>query len=163
MNKIIDRLYLGNLKGASDINALRSAGITHVLTVASGIEPFFPKEFKYKVIQVTDTSQSSLIRHFPAAISFMREGIAKGGVLVHCYAGVSRSASCVIAYLMQEKDMKFQEAFAFASKKRPVIFPNMGFQRQLCEFEKLLHLKKSYSSPNRVDKVTAKFGGGIVG
>ena len=50
MNKIIDRLYLGNLKGASDINAMRSAGITHVLTVASGIEPFFPKEFKYKVI-----------------------------------------------------------------------------------------------------------------
>ena len=32
----------------------------------------------------------------------------------------------------------------------------MGFQRQLCEFEKLLSLKKSYSSPNRVDKVTAK-------
>ena len=31
----------------------------------------------------------------------------------------------------------------------------MGFQRQLCEFEKLLSLKKSYSSPNRVDKVTA--------
>ena len=38
----------------------------------------------------------------------------------------------------------------------------MGFQRQLCEFEKLLSLKKSYSSPNRVDKVTAAkiVGGG---
>ena len=80
----------------------------------------------------------------------------KGSVLVHCYAGVSRSASVVIAYLMQEKDMLFQEAFQFASKRRPVIFPNMGFQRQLCEFEKLLHLKKSYSSPNRVDKLTAQ-------
>ena len=32
----------------------------------------------------------------------------------------------------------------------------MGFQRQLVEFEKLLHLKKSYSSPNRVDKLTQK-------
>lgn len=31
----------------------------------------------------------------------------------------------------------------------------MGFQRQLCEFEKLLSLKKSYQSPNRVDKLTA--------
>ena len=129
MDKIIDRVYLGNLKGASDMNALKAVGITHILQVASGIKPFFPKDFKYKVISVTDTSQSSLIRHFPAAISFIKEGIAKGGVLVHCYAGVSRSASCVIAYLMQEKDMKFQEAFAFASKRRPVIFPNMGFQR----------------------------------
>ena len=129
MNKIIDRLYLGNLKGAGDLNSLKGAGITHILTVASGIDPFYPKDFKYKVIFVTDTSQSSLIRHFPAAISFIKEGMNKGGVFVHCYAGVSRSASCVIAYLMQEKDMKFQEAFAFASKKRPVIFPNMGFQR----------------------------------
>jgi protein-tyrosine phosphatase len=53
----------------------------------------------------------------------------RGAVLVHCYAGVSRSATCVIAYLMQEKHMGFEEAFSFASKKRPVIFPNMGFQR----------------------------------
>ena len=111
MDKIIDRLYLGNLKGASELNAHKAAGITHVLQVASGIKPFFPKDFKYKVISVTDTSNSSLIRHFPAAISFIREGLSKGGVLVHCYAGVSRSASCVIAYLMQEKDMRFQEAF----------------------------------------------------
>jgi dual specificity phosphatase 12 len=57
----------------------------------------------------------------------MKEGMSKGGVLVHCYAGVSRSATCVIAFLMQEKNMSFEEAFTFASKKRPVIFPNMGF------------------------------------
>lgn len=111
MDKIIDRLYLGNLKGASDYNALKAAGITHILSVAQQVKPFFPKDFKYKVISVSDTSQSSLIRHFPAAISFIKEAMSKGGVLVHCYAGVSRSASCVIAYLMQEKDMKFQEAF----------------------------------------------------
>ena len=37
----------------------------------------------------------------------------------------------------------------------------MGFQRQLCEFEKLLHLKKSYSSPNRVDKLTQKSVTGV--
>jgi dual specificity phosphatase 12 len=52
------------------------------------------------VISVADTSNSSLIRHFPAAISFIKEGIARGGVLVHCFAGVSRSSSCVIAFLM---------------------------------------------------------------
>ena len=107
MDKIAERLYLGNLKGASNYQALKSSGITHILQVAAGIEPFFPKDFKYKVILISDTSSSSLLRHFPAAISFIKEGMAKGGVLVHCYAGISRSASCVIAYLMQEKDMKF--------------------------------------------------------
>ena len=53
--------------------------------------------------------------------------MSKGGVLVHCHAGVSRSATCVIAYLMQERDLAFEDAFSFASKRRPVIFPNMGF------------------------------------
>ena len=62
--------------------------------------------------------------------------------MVHCHAGVSRSATCVIAYLMQERDMDFDQAFGFASKKRPVIFPNMGFQKQLREFEKLLVVKR---------------------
>jgi len=57
--------------------------------------------------------------------------------------------------------MKFQEAFAFASKRRPVIFPNMGFQRQLREFEQLLLLKKSYASPKRVEKSTQKLITGL--
>lgn len=53
---------------------------------------------------------------------------------------------------MHENNMGFEAAFAFASKRRPVIFPNMGFQRQLGEFEKLLHLHRSYSSSNRYIK-----------
>jgi len=147
MNKILDRLYLGNLQAASDYKSLKEAGITHILQVATGIKPFFTNDFTYKVINIADTQNSSLIRYFPAAISFIKEGISKGGVLVHCYAGVSRSASCVIAFLMQDRSMSFQEAFAFASKRRPVIFPNMGFQRQLLEFDRLLTVKKSFMTP----------------
>jgi len=127
MNKIADRLYLGNLQAASDMQALKQHNITHILTVAAGIKPLFPRDFTYKVINIADTSTSSLIRHFPAAISFIKEGISKGGVLVHCFAGVSRSSSCVIAFLMQDRGLTFQEAFSFASKKRPIIFPNIGF------------------------------------
>jgi len=66
---------------------------------------------KYKIITVLDNSTQSLIRHFPAAIAFIKDGLSNGGVLVHCFAGVSRSATCVIAYLMQEKEMSFEEAF----------------------------------------------------
>ena len=120
---------MGNIKSASDKQTLKKAGITHILQVAAGINPFFPNEFEYKVINVLDNSSQSLLRHFPAAIAFIKDGIRHGGVLVHCFAGVSRSATCVIAYLMQERNMSFDNAFSYASKKRPVIFPNMGFQR----------------------------------
>lgn len=56
MDKIVDRLYLGNLKGASDYSCLKNHNITYILQVASGIKPFFPKDFTYKVINITDTS-----------------------------------------------------------------------------------------------------------
>jgi protein-tyrosine phosphatase len=62
----------------------------------------FTKDFKYKVINVLDMPYVNLMKHFPSAIEYIKEGLQKGVVFVHCFAGVSRSASVVIAYLMSE-------------------------------------------------------------
>ncbi len=77
-------------------------------------------------------------RHFPVAIQYIKDAMSEGAVLVHCYAGISRSASCVIAFLMQECGLTFMEAMSFVRKKRSIVFPNFGFQRQLLDFERLL-------------------------
>ena len=70
----------------------------------------------------------NIMKFFPAALTFIKEAISGGGtVFVHCFAGISRSASCIIAYLMQEYDMAFYEAMSFTWKRRPIIFPNYGF------------------------------------
>ncbi len=127
MNKIQDRLWLGNIQAAQDYHALKQANITHILQVASDMKPFYPKDFIYKIIDVPDLGQTQLIRHFPAATAFIREGRASGGVLVHCHAGISRSSSVVIAFLMQDQQMTFSDAFEYTSSKRPIIFPNLGF------------------------------------
>lgn len=42
MNKIIDGLYLGNIDAANDNMTLKRSGVTHILTVAMGIEPVNP-------------------------------------------------------------------------------------------------------------------------
>jgi protein-tyrosine phosphatase len=68
----------------------------------------------------------------------------KGGkVLVHCFAGVSRSATIVIAYMMQEHGMNYHSAFKFVKSKRPFINPNEGFRTQLITFGKELADKKA--------------------
>lgn len=54
-----------------------------------------------------------------------------GGVLVHCQAGMSRSASIVAAYLMTEYDIDPMEAVAMIREKRPVIEPSATFWHQL--------------------------------
>jgi protein-tyrosine phosphatase len=59
-------------------------------------------------------------------------------VFVNCYAGVSRSASIVIAYLMYKKNMSFIQAFEYLKMKRPIISPNLSFRDQLSSLEKPL-------------------------
>lgn len=71
----------------------------------------------------------NLMKHFPAIIQFIKEGMKEGTVFVHCFAGVSRSSTSVISFLMAEHQMNFYEALSFVKRKRPIIFPNIGFQR----------------------------------
>jgi len=57
-------------------------------------------------------------------------------VLVHCLAGMSRSASIVIAYLLATTPMTAQEATEFVRSKRSIIQPNYAFAIQLEEYER---------------------------
>lgn len=58
-------------------------------------------------------------------------------MLVHCQAGISRSATIVIAYCMHKERLSFEAAMAVVSAARSKIWPNMGFKCQLEQFEKL--------------------------
>ena len=49
--------------------------------------------------------------------------------------GVSRSASMVIAYLMKENLWKLEVAFIHVKKLRSIVYPNLGFQKQLKKYE----------------------------
>ncbi|CAI2366802.1 unnamed protein product [Moneuplotes crassus] len=147
MDRITDRIFLGDINGVSNLHLLRKNKITHILTMAAGIRPLYRKEFKYKVVNIMDLPTQNILMYFDKAIEFINKAVAGGGrVLVHCFAGVSRSASTVIAYFMATRKMGFTEAFNYVKKKRPVIFPNYGFQRQLVEYEK--SLQKRYSAKN---------------
>ena len=61
--------------------------------------------------------------------------------IYNSFAGVSRSTSCVIAYLMKEKGFEFWNALNLVRSRRSIICPNMGFMRQLQEYEKTLPKK----------------------
>lgn len=61
--------------------------------------------------------------------------LSGGRVLVHCQAGISRSATICLAYLMHTQRVKLQEAFDFVKQRRKVISPNLAFMGQLLQFE----------------------------
>lgn len=61
-----------------------------------------------------------------------------GRVLIHCQAGVSRSSTIAIAYVMVKLSMTMLEAFHFVKSKRPIVAPNFNFMGQLLDFESTL-------------------------
>lgn len=130
-------LYLGSKDAAFNKKNLEKQGISAALTVCNEVTPKFDKKgFIHKVIPAKDTEHYQISTHFVEGINFIKENIEKTNVLVHCYAGMSRSTSIVIAYLIQEKKMDLKTATKYVRERRKVIAgPNAGFYKQLKAFE----------------------------
>lgn len=67
-------------------------------------------------------------------------------MLVHCHAGVSRSATVCIAYIMKNLDHDLRSAYDFVKARRPCVSPNLHFMGQLLEFEKRLGTRTTVDS-----------------
>ncbi|GAB6023428.1 phosphatase [Chamberlinius hualienensis] len=134
IDKIDSGLFIGSLTAASNVSTLKAHGITHVLTVDT--EPL-PDHIKEKsqcrtlYVQADDRPHVDLLSHFDEAIEFIKDGMKTGAVLIHCFFGVSRSATLAIAHIMKQTNLSVQEAVARVKEKRPVISPNPGFMAQL--------------------------------
>uniref|UniRef100_K3WQR5 Tyrosine specific protein phosphatases domain-containing protein n=1 Tax=Globisporangium ultimum (strain ATCC 200006 / CBS 805.95 / DAOM BR144) TaxID=431595 RepID=K3WQR5_GLOUD len=73
------------------------------------------------------------------ALDFIDSALLDGGcVLVHCFAGKSRSATLVLAYLIARKQMRLEAALALLQALRPQAQPNSGFLVELALWEQQL-------------------------
>lgn len=133
---ILNKVIIGSQDVAHDLDILTNNKVTHILNVATGIANVFEGWFTYKTKEAFDIPMYQIIDIFDECCEYIHSAVISGGcVLVHCNAGVSRSASIVIAYLMKHYGMSFDEAFKFVKSKRSFIRPNAGFVEQLKAYE----------------------------
>uniref|UniRef100_A0A8C6UKG9 protein-tyrosine-phosphatase n=1 Tax=Neogobius melanostomus TaxID=47308 RepID=A0A8C6UKG9_9GOBI len=139
---ILPFLYLGNERDAQDLDLLLRLNIGFVVNVTTHLPLYHQKAgLRYKRLPATDNSKQNLRQYFEEVFEFIGECffLSGQGVLVHCQAGVSRSATVVIAYLMKHTLMTMTDAYKYVRSRRPVVSPNLNFMGQLLEFERDLN------------------------
>ncbi|XP_029439687.1 dual specificity protein phosphatase 1 [Rhinatrema bivittatum] len=134
--EILPFLYLGSAYHASRKDMLDALGITALINVSANCPNHFEGHYQYKSIPVEDNHKADISSWFNEAIDFIDSMKNAGGrVFVHCQAGISRSATICLAYLMRTNRVRLDEAFEFVKQRRSIISPNFSFMGQLLQFE----------------------------
>ncbi|KAF6726532.1 Dual specificity protein phosphatase 5 [Oryzias melastigma] len=134
--EILPFLYLGSAYHASRQDYLSDLHITALLNVSRrDLQPAIG-QYEYKWIPVEDSHMADISSHFQEAIEFIDHiKQSKGKVLVHCEAGISRSPTICMAYMMRTQHLRLDAAFDIIKQRRTVISPNFSFMGQLLQFE----------------------------
>ena len=141
-------LYKNKIKGVITIETLEKPNNVLLYQQNNGIESMY--------ISLPDSPNANIYKYFDITYDFIHDKISKGeNVLVHCYAGVSRSATIVLNYMLrnfyknQKRNVKIlspQEiqysALEFVRSRRPIVNPNKGFLSQL--FQKCVQYSNEY-------------------
>ncbi|KAL1131330.1 hypothetical protein AAG570_010948, partial [Ranatra chinensis] len=139
VSRVLPWLYVGNAKDALDPSLLAHLGVTRVLSLTP--PPSCPNTagVQYKQLPAADTGHQNIKQYFEEAFLFIEEARkANSCVLVHCLAGVSRSPTIAIAYIMRYRGVSMVEAYKVVKAARSIISPNLNFMGQLLELEQSL-------------------------
>jgi len=125
-HEILPGLWLGNKQASQDINWLQANQIKTVfnctkdLTFASGI----PNMYRVPVDDNLEREELRNLEYWSWEITYkMAKEREKGNrILVHCFAGMQRSAAAMAMFLISKYRCSTDEAIAFIKKKRPVAF-----------------------------------------
>jgi predicted protein tyrosine phosphatase len=136
---IAKNLWLGNIIASQDEKFLKENGIQAVFNCTKNIPFVVSTPRKYR-LAVDDNLQEEEIRNMEhwsmEAVYKLTQEVKNGPVLVHCHAGMQRSAALVAMYLIANYRMKSDKAMEFIKSKRPIAFtPAPNFLRSIKGFE----------------------------
>lgn len=147
--EIIPHLFISNWFTSNNKNIIKEYNINAVITVETYPKPhdilryYNENNIDFAYINLEDSANSNIYKFLDTSYDFINFHIKnKKNVLVHCYAGISRSATLIINYLCRNL-YKYNNLSGenpinvlnycvnFAKNKRPIINPNIGFLEQL--------------------------------
>lgn len=144
MDEIEKNLYLGDL---GSLKECKSFGIDIIVTTLH-FKPTLPTnidtEIQHIYFPALDEDDFEISKYFNEFICII-ETNANKKILVHCYSGMSRSATLIASYFVYKFVMKkklkkssVENVIKYIKKKRQCVSPNVGFINQLETFRKCL-------------------------
>ena len=136
INQIEKHVYLGNLESREEkyLKLYQIKRIIRLVTLSeeketdSGIQEVL-------TFHIPDLASSSIIGIIKECIPIIEKSVQAGeNILIHCQGGVSRSATIVIGYIIHSKKISAEEALKYVESKRPCVWPNAGFWKELLSF-----------------------------
>lgn len=136
---ITKNLWLGNIVASQDEKFLKENGIQAVFNCTKNI-PFVnsvPRKYRLAVDDNLEEEEIRNMEHWAMEVVYkLTQEVRNGPVLVHCHAGMQRSAAVVAMYLIANYKMKSDKAMAAIKEKRPIVFtPAANFLRSIQGFE----------------------------
>ena len=138
-NEILDGIWIGNHRSSMDGDFLQKERINVVFNCTRD-HPFFNyTSIRYR-LDVHDRA-SDLLRmrkKIDWASYMLNRHMQKGDrILIHCHAGLQRSATLLAYTLIRYKQMTMKDAVSLIRSRRPMAFPPMfTFQKILRNAEK---------------------------
>lgn len=142
ISPIVDHLWLSDWPTATNEYLLRKHNIKCVISLnrrrKSHDEQMMYRRLgieSYEFV-IDDHPRAPILLVLPVIYRLIEEQKKKGAqTLVHCTAGVSRSPSVVVYYLMKNKQMRYKDAYQLVRSRRRVVDINPGFKNQLSQSE----------------------------
>lgn len=149
---ILPGLYISDWESSQDLDLLVSNKIKAILTLETRsrnpqvLETFKKAEIAYHHIYINDDPTEDIKRFFDETNQFIGSNIMNGkNVLVNCWAGISRSVTIVMAFLISrlyeqcselDVSVAVNAALIKIRDARPIANPNNGFINQVYQTAK---------------------------
>ena len=143
-HEIIPGIWLGNRNAALNSKWLTENNITVVFNASKDI-PFSTQIRKQYRIPVDDNLQPEEIRNMTlwsheAVYKILKEHNEGNTILIHCMAGMQRSAALVTMLLIAKRGYTADQAITYVQGIRPIAFrPSVNFKDSIIEFDRSYH------------------------
>jgi len=135
-------------------------GITHMISVMEDPPTTVSKVVRH-LVPIPDKWDADILKYLDGTTEFIRAALAENEnnkVLVHCFQGVSRSATVVCAYIIAQaaNGMTAAEAIGQVRAKRGIVCPNDGFRTQLATYSERFVGIRGKPSAGEASSATAR-------